>query len=143
MGKNGASYSVLSPGCPSRLVLDRIADKWTAIIIQILARGSLRYSALQREIGEISQKMLTQTLRSLERDGLVRRKVHPDASPKVEYSLTPLGRTLLEPLQTLCRWTEKHLRELEAHRSGSPGANGLTSHPERSAAKSRDPVAPR
>ncbi|HEX8680362.1 MAG TPA: helix-turn-helix domain-containing protein, partial [Chthoniobacterales bacterium] len=87
MGKNGATYSVLSPGCPSRVVLDRIADKWTAIIIQVLARGALRYSALQREIGDVSQKVLTQTLRSLERDGLVRRKVHPDASPRVEYSL--------------------------------------------------------
>jgi DNA-binding HxlR family transcriptional regulator len=98
------------------LVLERIADKWTALIIQILARGTLRYSSLRREIGEISQKMLTQTLRSLERDGLVKRKVYPDASPKVEYGLTPLGRTLIEPLQGLCRWTEKHLPELEANR---------------------------
>ncbi|HMJ06113.1 MAG TPA: helix-turn-helix domain-containing protein [Chthoniobacterales bacterium] len=110
------SYSVLSPGCPSRLVLDRIADKWTALIIQTLAHDTLRYSALQRTIGDISQKVLTQTLRSLERDGLVRRKVHPDASPKVEYTLTALGRTLIEPLQGLCRWTEKHLPQLEANR---------------------------
>jgi DNA-binding HxlR family transcriptional regulator len=121
MAKNGAAYSVLSPGCPSRVVLDRIADKWTAIIIQILARDSFRYSALQREIGDVSQKVLTQTLRSLERDGLVRRKVHPDASPKVEYSLTALGRSLLDPLQTLCRWTEKHLAEMEAHRNRGSG----------------------
>jgi len=117
MAKSRATYSVLSPGCPSRLILDRIADKWTALIIQILARGTLRYSALQREIGDISQKVLTQTLRSLERDGLVRRKVYPLASPKVEYGLTSLGRTLIEPLQGLCRWSEKHLTELEAHRS--------------------------
>lgn len=116
MTKGGSTYSVLSPGCPSRLVLDRIADKWTALIIQILARGTLRYSGLKREVGDISQKMLTQTLRSLERDGLVRRKVYPDASPKVEYALTPLGRTLIEPLNGLCRWTEKHLPELEANR---------------------------
>ncbi len=110
------SYSVLSPGCPSRVVLERIADKWTALIIQVLAGNSMRPSALQRQIGDISQKMLTQTLRSLERDGLVRRKVYPVASPKVEYALTPLGRTLIEPLQGLCRWTEKHLTEMEAHR---------------------------
>lgn len=116
MATRRATYSVLSPGCPSRLVLDRIADKWTALIIQILARGTLRYSALHRTIGDISQKMLTQTLRSMERDGLVRRKVHPVASPKVEYTLTPLGRTLIEPLQALCRWSEKHLPALEAHR---------------------------
>ena len=119
MAKTGSSYSVLSPGCPSRLVLDRIADKWTALIVQILARGTLRHSELKRQIGDISQKMLTQTLRSLERDGLVRRKVHPDASPKVEYTLTPLGRTLIEPLNGLCRWTEKHLPELEANRRAS------------------------
>ena len=110
------TYSVLSRGCPSRLILDRIADKWTALIIQILARGTLRYSALHREIGDISQKVLTQTLRSLERDGLVHRKVYPMATPKVEYTLTPLGRTLIEPLQGLCRWSEKYLPALEAHR---------------------------
>ena len=126
MAKSGATYSVLSPGCPSRVVLDRIADKWTALIIQTLARGTLRYRALQKEIGDISQKVLTQTLRSLERDGLVRRKVHPDASPRVEYSLTPLGRTLIEPLQGLCRWTEKHLAEMEAHRQLS--AKGDLAH---------------
>src|SRR5204862_4398988 len=75
--------SVMDAQCPSRLVLDRIADKWTALIIQILARGTMRYAALQREIGGISQKMLTQTLRSLEGDGLVKRTVHPVVPPKV------------------------------------------------------------
>ncbi|MGI9088563.1 MAG: winged helix-turn-helix transcriptional regulator [Chthoniobacterales bacterium] len=124
MAKRSPVYSVLSPGCPSRVVLERIADKWTALIIQVLARGTLRYSALQREIGDISQKMLTQTLRSLERDGLVRRKVHPVAAPKVEYSLTPLGRSLIDPLQGLCRWTEKHLAEMEAHRQAAGDKNG-------------------
>jgi DNA-binding HxlR family transcriptional regulator len=108
---------VLDPRCPSRLVLDRIADKWTALVIQILAGGTMRYAALQREIGGISQKMLTQTLRSLERDGLVQRRVHPVVPPKVEYSLTRLGRTLIEPLQGLCRWSEKHLGELQANRT--------------------------
>ena len=108
--------------CPSRLVLDRIADKWTALIIQILSKGTLRYAALQREIGGISQKMLTQTLRSLERDGLVRRTVHPVVPPKVEYSLTRLGRTLIEPLHSLCRWSEKHLHELQANRARANAA---------------------
>src|SRR5947209_11167551 len=117
MQKASGSPSVMDAQCPSRLVLDRIADKWTALIIQILARGTLRYSALQREIGDISQKVLTQTLRSLERDGLVRRKVYDNATPKVEYALTTLGRTLIEPLQGLCRWSEKHLAELQANRS--------------------------
>jgi len=94
--KGSLAPSVLDPRCPSRLVLDRIADKWTALIIQILAGGTMRYAALQREIGGISQKMLTQTLRSLERDGLVQRT---------------------EPLQGLCRWSEKHLGELQANRA--------------------------
>jgi DNA-binding HxlR family transcriptional regulator len=115
--KSSSNASVLDAQCPSRLVLDRIADKWTALIIQILAKGTMRYAALQREIGDISQKMLTQTLRSLERDGLVQRKVHPVVPPKVEYSLTRLGRTLIEPLHALCRWSEKHLHELEANRA--------------------------
>ena len=107
----------MEPQCPSRLVLDRIAGKWTALIIQILSRGTMRYVALQREVGGVSQKMLTQTLRSLERDGLVRRTVHAVVPPKVEYSLTPLGRTLIEPLHALCRWSEKHLAELQANRT--------------------------
>jgi DNA-binding HxlR family transcriptional regulator len=129
MAKSGPAYSVLSPGCPSRLILDRIADKWTVLIIQVLAGGTLRYSALKRAIGDISQKMLTQTLRSLERDGLVHRKVYPSATPKVEYGLTTLGRTLIEPLQGLCRWSERHLPQLEAHRNlasaKTPGRNGV------------------
>jgi len=117
MPKASSAPSVLDPRCPSRLVLDRIADKWTALTIQILAGGTMRYAALQREIGGISQKMLTQTLRSLERDGLVQRTVHPVVPPKVEYSLTKLGCTLIEPLQGLCRWSEKHLAELQANRA--------------------------
>ena len=111
-----SSASVMDAQCPSRLVLDRIADKWTALIIQILARDTMRYAELQRAIGGISQKMLTQTLRSLERDGLVHRTVHPVVPPKVEYSLTRLGRTLIEPLHGLCRWSEKHLAELQSNR---------------------------
>jgi DNA-binding HxlR family transcriptional regulator len=115
--------SVLKAQCPSRVVLDRIADKWTALIIQVLANGTQRYAALRRQIEGISQKMLTQTLRSLERDGLVSRKVHPVVPPKVEYSLTRLGRTLIDPLHTLCRWSERHLTELQANRNRSREAN--------------------
>ena len=114
MRKSSPDGSVMDAQCPSRLVLDRIADKWTALIIQVLANGTRRYAELQREIGGIS---LTQTLRSLERDGLVQRKVHPVVPPKVEYSLTKLGRTLIEPLHALCRWSEKHLAELQANRT--------------------------
>ncbi|HEY6112438.1 MAG TPA: helix-turn-helix domain-containing protein [Chthoniobacterales bacterium] len=117
MPKTSSPPSVMEPQCPSRLVLERIADKWTALIIQILSKDTMRYSALQQRIGGISQKMLTQTLRSLERDGLVQRKVYPVVPPRVEYSLTRLGRTLIDPLRALCRWSEKHLPELQANRA--------------------------
>src|SRR6476620_1442333 len=115
MSKNGTSASVLDAQCPSRLSLDRIADKWRVIIIQLLSKKTMRCAELHREIGGISQKMLTQTLRSLERDGLVQRKVYPVVPPRVEYSLSKLGRTLIEPLRALCRWSEKHLAELQAN----------------------------
>lgn len=117
MQKSSKPASVMNPQCLSRVVLDRIADKWTALIIYVLASGTRRYATLQREIGGVSQKMLTQTLRSLERDGLVQRRVHPVVPPKVEYSLTPLGRTLIEPLKAVCRWSEKHLPQLQANRA--------------------------
>ena len=113
--------------CLSRVVLSRIADKWTALIIHVLATGTRRYATLQREIGGISQKMLTQTLRSLERDGLVARKVHPVVPPKVEYTLTPLGRTLIEPLNAICHWSEKYLPQWQANRDRSAAPNGAES----------------
>jgi DNA-binding HxlR family transcriptional regulator len=103
---------VLNPSCPSRQVLDRIGEKWTTLVIRVLDEGTLRYSDLQRRVGGVSQKMLTQTLRGLERDGLVERHVFPVVPPRVEYSLTPLGRTLVEPLDAICRWAERHLPEM-------------------------------
>lgn len=117
MPERSRRASVMNAHCLSRVVLSRIADKWTALIIHVLAGGTRRYAELQREIGGISQKMLTQTLRSLERDGLVTRKVHPVVPPRVDYTLTPLGRTLIEPLRAICRWSEKHLPQLEANRA--------------------------
>lgn len=111
--------SVLNPHCRSRAVLDRIADKWTALVILVLSGGTKRHSELRRLIPGVSQKMLTQTLRSLEDDGLVNRKLYPVVPPKVEYSLTPLGRSLIEPLDAICVWAEKHFPELEAARARS------------------------
>lgn len=116
MVRNYPEISVCNAQCPSRQVLDLIADKWTAIVIYCLSKGTKRYSELQREIGGISQKMLTQTLRSLERDGIVSRMVYPVVPPMVEYSLTPLGETLIEPLSQLCKWAETHIPEVEAAR---------------------------
>jgi DNA-binding HxlR family transcriptional regulator len=119
MPVKASKASVMNSTCASREALDRIADKWTALIIRVLADGTRRHSELRREIGGISQKMLTQTLRSLERDGLVTRKIHPVVPPMVEYSLTPLGKSLTEPLEAICRWAEKHLPELQAARARS------------------------
>jgi len=116
MVRNSLPVSVLNQKCGSRQVLDLIADKWTAIAIYRLSQGTKRYSELQREIDGISQKMLTQTLRSMERNGIVERKIYPVIPPMVEYSLTTLGTTLVEPLCQLCQWAEIHLSQVEAAR---------------------------
>jgi DNA-binding HxlR family transcriptional regulator len=110
---------VMDARCPSREVLDRIADKWTALVIYALVDGRQRNSQLLRRIGGISQKMLTQTLRDLERDGLVERIVYPVVPPHVEYRLTPLGQSLQEPLAAICRWAESHLPRMLAARARS------------------------
>jgi DNA-binding HxlR family transcriptional regulator len=109
--------NVFDPNCGSRQVLVLIADRWTAIVVYALARGTLRFGELQREIGGVSQKVLTDTLRRLEQDGLVVRTVYPVVPPKVEYALSPLGQTLTEPLAAICRWSEEHLAEVEAARA--------------------------
>ena len=114
-----AACDVLDPRCPSRQVLDRIAEKWTALVIHVLAQGTQRYSQLHRRIGGVSQKMLTRTLRGLERDGLVGRTVYPVVPPRVAYSLTPLGRTLIAPLAAICLWAETHLPAMQAARARS------------------------
>lgn len=114
---------VLNPKCPSREVLDRVADAWTALVLKALAGGPMRYGALQRRVGGVSQKMLTQTLRALERDGLVTREVFPEVPPHVEYALTRLGRSLTEPLAVICRWAEAHIPEIHAARRRFDGAS--------------------
>ena len=108
--------NLLNAACPTRLVLDLIADKWTALVVHLLSGGTKRYGELQRDVGGISQKMLTQTLRKLERDGLVTRHVYPEVPPRTEYELTKLGHTLIEPLGALCEWAGAHLSELDQAR---------------------------
>jgi DNA-binding HxlR family transcriptional regulator len=98
--------------CPTRRILDRIGDRWTVLIVCALGEGDLRFSELRRRIEGISQKMLTQTLRGLERDGLVLRTVYPEVPVRVEYALTDAGRTLLEPLGALQEWAIQHLGEV-------------------------------
>lgn len=107
-------YNVYDSNCPTRAALDRIADKWTVLIMGLLADGPKRFSGLQRGIDGISQKMLTQTLRALERDGLVSRTIYPEVPPHVEYDLTVLGRTLSEPITAVRRWAEEHTGEVTA-----------------------------
>ncbi len=103
--------------CEVRQILDRIADKWSLLVISLLADRSLRFTELRREIDGISQRMLARTLRHLERDGLVKRTVHPVVPPRVDYELTPLGVTLHETIQALVDWTEKHQNEIAAARA--------------------------
>lgn len=97
--------SGISPdACPVRDILDKIGDKWTVLIILSLCDRTLRFSELQRSIPDISKRMLTQSLRTLERDGLVTRTVHPVSPPRVDYRLTPLGITFLQPVQAILNW---------------------------------------
>ncbi|MDR6770229.1 helix-turn-helix domain-containing protein [Azospirillum sp. BE72] len=99
-------------GCPTRQALDRIADKWTVLILGLLEGGPMRFNQLRREIEGISQKMLSQTLKSLERDGLVSRKVFATVPVTVEYAITPLGATLAETLVPLRVWAETHIAQV-------------------------------
>ncbi len=125
MGETVRPGNVLLAGCPSRQALDLVADKWTMLVIKALADGVRRYGEVRRTVEGISQKMLTQTLRSLERDGLVERTVHPVVPPMVEYRLTPLGATLIEPLSAVSAWAERHMHEVVAAReqAGTPGSS--------------------
>lgn len=103
--------------CPAvRDVLDRVGDKWSVLIIGMLGQGPRRFSELRRAIEGISQRMLTLTLRGLERDGLVTRTVQPIVPPRVDYALTPLGATLLEPILALASWAAEHRAEIQAAR---------------------------
>jgi DNA-binding HxlR family transcriptional regulator len=105
-------WNVLSVTCPSRTSLARIANKWTAMIVIVLARGRTRFGDLKNAVEGISGKVLTETLRDLERDGLVSRHVYAEVPPRVEYELTDLGRTLQAPLGALGQWAEAHIAEV-------------------------------
>ena len=104
------------PDCPTRVVLDRIGDKWTALVIGSLEDGPLRFSVLRARIGGVAPKVLTQPLRAMERDGLLTRTVHAQVPPRVDYELTPLGASLTGPIATLTDWAETHLSAILASR---------------------------
>jgi len=103
----------------------RVADKWSMYVIHVLAEsGTVRFSELRRRVDGVSQRMLTVTLRGLERDGLVRRTMHPEVPPRVEYSLTPLGATLRQHIRGLVAWAAAHLAEVDAARAVYDRRNG-------------------
>ncbi|MFF8188818.1 MULTISPECIES: winged helix-turn-helix transcriptional regulator [Microbacterium] len=107
-----------------RDLMDRVGDKWSLLIISTLRAGTLRFSELQRHIPGVSQRMLTLTLKHLARDGLVSRTVHPEVPPRVEYSLTPTGRTLIDPAEALAAWAVAHLPAIKAARAEFDAAAG-------------------
>ena len=123
MSRDGdATPNVLDQNCESRQALELISDKWTALVVYALVDGPRRHGELRRTVDGISQKMLTQTLRRMEGEGLVNREVLDRVPPHVEYSLTPLGRTLEKPLVAICEWAMEHLDELREARAGHAGA---------------------
>jgi DNA-binding HxlR family transcriptional regulator len=118
MANLSANKPVISiSSCSYRRVLEIISSKWTALVIYALEDGSKHYGEVQRRIEGVSKKMLTKTLRQLERDGLVKREVHPSVPPTVEYSLTPLGETLIPHMRGLKQWTNDHYPLVEQARS--------------------------
>ena len=123
--------------CPVREVLSRVGDKWSVLIVAVLRDGSMRFSDLRRSIDGISQRMLTLTLRGLERDGLVTRTVTPTTPPRVDYALTPLGRTLLEPIMALAEWAETNRPAIHTARRRYDDADPPGASAAKSARKSR------
>lgn len=100
--------------CPTRQLLDRIGDKWSTLILLLLGEGEMRFSVLKRRIDGVSQKMLSQTLRSLERDGLVTRAAEATVPVTVTYGITPLGRELLSAMRLMIDWAETHMADVQA-----------------------------
>ncbi|MER6235410.1 helix-turn-helix domain-containing protein [Streptomyces clavifer] len=108
--------SVNQPMCPSRLVLEHVTSRWGVLVLAALLERSYRFSELRRTIGGVSEKMLAQTLQTLERDGFVHRDAKPVIPPRVDYSLTPLGREAADQVWGLARWTERRVDAVHAAR---------------------------
>jgi DNA-binding HxlR family transcriptional regulator len=109
-------FDVMAAACPTRQVVGRIGDKWSLLALYALAPGTLRFSELRTRVEGVSQKMLTQTLRALERDGLAERRVYAAVPPKVEYSLTPLGKSLAKEIVGIRTWAYAHMDAITAAR---------------------------
>ena len=110
-------WDVFNSRCPSRQVLDRLADKWTVLVVGRLAHGTMRFSQLRRSVDGISQKVLTNTLRALERDGMVTRRIYASVPPRVEYTLTDLGRSLCGLVEGVCAWAEANIEHVQEARA--------------------------
>ncbi|GAA1049050.1 winged helix-turn-helix transcriptional regulator [Arthrobacter russicus] len=106
--------NIMDPNCPSRLVFQRIGDKWATLVIQVLEPGPMRFSDLRAKVAVVTPKVLTQTLRTLERDGLLTRTVFAQVPPRVDYQLTELGASLLPALKTLRTWAEQNVGRMAA-----------------------------
>jgi DNA-binding HxlR family transcriptional regulator len=118
---------LFDPNCPTRLVLDRIGDKWTGLIVLVLSDGPMRFTQLRGCLGPVAPKVLTQTLRRMERDGLVTREIFAEVPPRVDYTLTELGHSLIEPIAMITDWAEVHVNRItdaqqayDTARDGSP-----------------------
>jgi DNA-binding HxlR family transcriptional regulator len=111
---NGVPGDLFDPDCPTRLVLDRVGDKWTALVVLLLSDGPLRFTKLRGYLGRVAPKVLTESLRRMERDGLVTREIFAEVPPRVEYTLTELGRSLIEPISIISDWAEVHVNRITA-----------------------------
>lgn len=109
---NAPAWNVMVATCPSRTSLAKIANKWTAMIIIALSNGPVRFGGVRDAVDGISGKVLADTLRDLERDGIIERTAYDEMPPRVEYELTALGQTLREPLSALGRWAEQHIEDV-------------------------------
>ena len=108
MEKKLTDNVIFEQPCPIRDVLDRIGDQWSLLVLEALEPGTLRFNELGRAIGDISKQMLSKTLKHLEQDGFIQRTLYPEVPPRVEYQLTPLGRSFLGPMQQLIAWADAH-----------------------------------
>lgn len=106
-------FNVYAKDCPTRMVLDRLGDKWALLVLDRLQNDVVRFNALKRDIHGISQKVLSQVLKNLERDGLILRTAYPTVPVTVEYSLKPLGTTLIQAVSSLTHWAETHMSEIQ------------------------------
>jgi DNA-binding HxlR family transcriptional regulator len=109
-----AQGNLFDPDCATRLVLDRIGDKWTVLVVLLLSDGPMRFSELRSHLGRVAPKVLTQTLRRMERDGLLTREIFAEVPPRVNYALTDLGQSLIEPIIVLGDWAEINVDRIVA-----------------------------